>query len=144
MLILIPGFAGGSHSFKIWRRTDLASASAAATSRLEVWAFDRRTDQLEDGAGGELAETEARSDLAINWYFGNELGLPLDPRISAARRVPPGSDVPFIANWTHNVFTHDIDAVVDAAARDARLAQGFPGRPLARHAHSPRAMPPPT
>jgi len=115
VLVLVPGFAGGAHSLKIVAETMVAKAAAAGSIVLEVWAFDRRTDQLEDDAGGELAESEDDPELAMNWYFGTELGLALDPRISRRAVFHQGSDIPFIANFTYNMFIRDIDTVIDAA-----------------------------
>jgi len=118
----VPGFAGGAHSLKIVAETMVANAAAAGSIVLEVWTFDRRTDQLEDDAGGELAETEDDADLAMNWYFGTELALPLDPLLSRHAVFHEGTDIPFIANFTYNMFIHDIDAVIDAA-------RALPGSP---------------
>src|SRR6185369_1304337 len=115
ILVLVRGFAGGTHSLKIVAETMVAKAAAAGNIVLEVWAFDRRTDQLEDDLGGALADSEDDPDLGINWYFGGELGLALDPRITRRAVFHEGSDIPFIANFTYNMFIHDIDAVVDAA-----------------------------
>jgi|GEM_PF-652815 len=115
VLVLIPGFAGGSHSLKVVAETMVAKAAADGNIKLEVWTFDRRTDQLEDDAGAILAETDDDPELALNWYFGSELGLPLDPRLSRHAVFHEGSQVPFLANFTYNMFIHDIDALIDAA-----------------------------
>lgn len=116
VLVLVPGFAGGAHSLKIVAETMVAKAAAEGSIVLEVWNFDRRTDQLEDDEGGELAETEDDPELALNWYFGDELGLALDPRITRRAEFHQSSDLAFLAGFTYNQFIHDIDAVVDAAA----------------------------
>ena len=116
VLIVVPGFAGGSHSFKYLAENLLVRAQAGGTMTLEVWAYDRRTNQLEDRAGAALAETERDSLLAFNWYFGEQAGLPNDPRLSRRAVFHAGEDVPFIANWTPNVFARDIDVLVGAAA----------------------------
>jgi cysteine-rich repeat protein len=116
VLILVPGFAGGSHSFKYLAENLLVRAQAGGAMTLEVWAYDRRTNQLEDRAGAALAESERDPLLAFNWYFGDETGLPSDPRLSRRAVFHAGEDVAFIANWTPNVFARDIDTLVDAAA----------------------------
>ncbi|MBI5505598.1 MAG: alpha/beta fold hydrolase [Deltaproteobacteria bacterium] len=115
VMVLIPGFAGGSHSLKVVAETMVAKAAADGNIKLEVWTFDRRTDQLEDDAGAILAETEDDPELALNWYFGSELGLPLDPRLSRRAVFHDDSEVPFLANFTYNMFIHDIDAMIDTA-----------------------------
>ena len=50
---------------------------------LEVWAFDRRTNQLEDSAGLDIAEEFLSPEIALDWLYGGELGLPLDPLLAA-------------------------------------------------------------
>jgi cysteine-rich repeat protein len=116
VLVLVPGFAGGAHSLKIVAETMVARAAAEGGPVLEVWAFDRRTDQLEDDFGGILAESEDNPELALDWYFGAEMGLTLDPMLPRRAVFHDGSDIPFIANFTYNMFIRDIDAVIDAAA----------------------------
>jgi len=116
VLILVPGFAGGSHSFKYLAENLLVRAQAGGSMTLEVWAYDRRTNQLEDRAGAALAESERDPLLAFNWYFGGETGLPSDPRLTRRAVFHAGEDVAFIANWTPNVFARDIDVLVDVAA----------------------------
>jgi len=55
---------------------------AAGQIRLEVWAYDRRTNQLEDQVGAEIAEADLDPKLAVDWFFGAEMGLPLDSRLT--------------------------------------------------------------
>src|SRR3990172_12416898 len=51
ILILVPGFLGGAATFQ-----PLARQLVAATrGSVEVWAVDRRPNQLEDRRGGRLA-----------------------------------------------------------------------------------------
>ncbi len=128
ILILIPGFEGGANNFRILAQNLLRRAKADHDLRLEVWAFDRRTNQLEDTSGLDLAEAAHDSFLAENWLFGAELSLPLDPRLSRrAVFYNPQDDVPFLANWTNLVFSRDIDAVVTAALARARNGNVFLG-----------------
>ena len=105
------------------REPDPARAGRRA-STLEVWAYDRRSNQLEDLAGLDIAEEFASPEIALDWLFGGELGLTLHP---AARR---GAEPPRACSTTRRptcrssptgpnlVFSRDIDAVVDG--RDAR------------------------
>jgi carboxylesterase type B len=128
ILILVPGFEGGAANFRILAQNLLKRAKADHGIRLEVWAFDRRTNQLEDTAGLDLAEAAADPLLAGNWLFGTELELPLDPRLTRrAVFYNPQDDVPFLANWTNLVFSQDIDAVVNAALGQARNGNVFLG-----------------
>jgi cysteine-rich repeat protein len=115
VLILIPGFAGGSGSFSVLARNLLVRVQAAGQIVLEVWAYDRRTNFLEDLEGVDLANAAHDPELALNWFFGAEVGLPLAPALSRRAVFHAGSDVAFIANFTRHVFARDIDAVVEAA-----------------------------
>ncbi len=115
VLILVPGFVGGANSFKYLAENLIVRAQASAGMVLEVWAYDRRTNQLEDDAGVVLAEAERDPLLGLDWYFGGELGFALDPRLSRRAVFHDGADVAFLANWTFNMFARDIDVIVDAA-----------------------------
>jgi len=128
ILILVPGFEGGAANFRILAQNLLKRAKSDHNLRIEVWAIDRRTNQLEDQQGLDIAEAQLDAVLALNWLFGEELGLPLDPRLSRrAVFYNPQDDVPFLANWTNLVFTRDIDAVVDVALQQARNGNVFLG-----------------
>ena len=79
ILILIPGFLGGATTFDPLAR-DLVNAVG---SRLEVWAVDRRPNQLEDQLGGRHAqvgmlrgEPEALAEGA-QFYFPDTDNEPL-------------------------------------------------------------------
>lgn len=119
ILILIPGFEGGASDFRILAENVIPRAQAAGLV-LEIWGFDRRTNQLEDMVGLDIAEEFLSPEIALDWLYGDELTLPLGPILAAGpnRRsvfYDAQADVPFIANWTNLVFTRDIDAVVEAA-----------------------------
>jgi cysteine-rich repeat protein len=115
VLILIPGFAGGSHSFKVLAENLVVRAEAEGSTVLEVWAYDRRTNQLEDLEGAQIAFDERDALLALNWYFGAEAGITMDARLPRRAVFHEGDDVAFVANWTPNVYSRDIDAIVEAA-----------------------------
>ncbi len=131
ILILVPGFEGGAGDFKILAENLIARAQTGGQI-VEVWAFDRRTNQLEDSAGLDVAEEFLSPEIALDWLFGGELGLVLHPTLAAGpnRRsvfYDTQGDVPFIANWTNLVFSQDIDAVVEAARLVARNQNVFLG-----------------
>src|SRR5262245_12716514 len=114
------------------RRRILIVRAKNAGMVLEVWAFDRRTNQLEDTVGLDIAEEFLSPEIGLDWLFGGELGLPLDPILTAGpnRRAvfyDPQADVPFMANWTNPVFSRDIDAVVTMARAAARNQNVFLG-----------------
>lgn len=131
VLILVPGFEGGAGDMKILAENLIARA-IAASFRLEVWGIDRRTNQLEDLPGLDVAEEFADPLIALDWLYGAELGLSLHPLLAAGpnRRAvfyDTQADVPFIANWTPLVFSQDIDAVVEAARAVATNQNVFLG-----------------
>jgi pimeloyl-ACP methyl ester carboxylesterase len=125
ILILIPGFEGGAGDFKLLAENVIPRALADHGQVLEVWGYDRRTNQLEDLAGLDVAEQFLAPQVGLDWLFGGELGLTLHPALVAGpnRRAVfynVNADVAFMGNWTNLVFSRDIDAVV--AAADAAVA----------------------
>ncbi|MBW2446051.1 MAG: hypothetical protein JRG83_09020 [Deltaproteobacteria bacterium] len=131
ILVLIPGFEGGGASFQILAE-NLVTRGLENGRRLELWAVDRRGNQMEDRAGFAIAVENGNAQTALDWYFGAELGLPLDPALAAGpnRRVifhNPQEQTAFMANWTSQVFSQDIDAVVEAASGVATNGNVFLG-----------------
>jgi pimeloyl-ACP methyl ester carboxylesterase len=128
ILVLVPGFEGGAGGFKPLAENLLPRALVEHGQVLEVWAFDRRSHQLEDLAGLDLAEQAQDPQLALDWLFGGALGLP--PFMPLGRRAEfydAQGDIPFLANWTPLVHSQDIDAVVEAARVAARDGNVFLG-----------------
>ncbi len=120
VLILVPGFGGGAGNFEILAENLITRMLEDHGVILELWGYDRRTEQLEDRAGTLLAARLRDPLVALDWYYGNELGFGLHPELV----VGPGrralfynktDDVPFIANWTSLVFSRDIDVIVEEA-----------------------------
>jgi pimeloyl-ACP methyl ester carboxylesterase len=129
--IFVPGFEGGASDFKILAENIIPRAQAEGFG-LEVWALDRRSNQLEDSAGLEIAEEFLDADIGLDWLFGSELTLSLNPLLVAGpnRRAvfyDTQADVPFLASWTNLVFSQDIDAVVEAARATATNQNVFLG-----------------
>jgi pimeloyl-ACP methyl ester carboxylesterase len=128
ILVLVPGFEGGASGFQILAENLLARAYVEHGQILEVWAFDRRSHQLEDLEGLDVAEALQDPQIALDWLFGGELGLPLSPQLSRrAEFYDTQADIPFLANWTPLVHSQDIDAVVEAARAAARDGNVFLG-----------------
>ena len=120
VLILVPGFGSGVNPLRTLAENLIPRMLADKDIRLEVWAFARRDDKLEDRAGILIATDEQDVEIAQDWYYGAELGLALHPSLVAGpnRRAvfyDTQADIPFLANFTPDVFSHDIDAVVEAA-----------------------------
>jgi pimeloyl-ACP methyl ester carboxylesterase len=131
ILVLVPGFEGGAGDFKILAE-NLIPRAFAGGQRIEVWAFDRRGNQLEDLAGADIAEEFLDPQVALDWMFGGELGLTLHPVLASGpnRRAifyNTQADIPFMSNWTPLTFSRDIDAVVEAARLAARNQNVFLG-----------------
>ena len=121
ILILIPGFGSGVNPLRTLAENLIPKILADKNIRLEVWAFSRRDDLLEDRAGVHVAVAEQDAEIAQDWYYGTELGLTLHPSLVAGpnRRAVfynAQSDIPFLANFTPQVFSQDLDVVVEAAA----------------------------
>jgi hypothetical protein len=131
ILILIPGFEGGAGNFKILAENTVPRARGRGMN-LEIWAFDRRGHQIEDLAGQDIAEAQSDAEILLDWFYGAELGFDLHPALVAGpnRRAEfhnEHQDTAFMANWTHLVFSQDIDAVVEAARAAAANQNVFLG-----------------
>ena len=132
ILILVPGFGAGANNFRIMAENLIPRVRRDHGLILEVWGFHRRSDQLEDRAGAVLATASRNAQVALDWYYGAQLGLTLHPDLVAGpnRRAVfynSSSDIPFLANWTGEVFSRDLDVVVDLARATATNANVFLG-----------------
>ncbi|HSN84576.1 MAG TPA: hypothetical protein VLS88_18495, partial [Polyangiales bacterium] len=132
ILVLVPGFEGGASTFAVLAEELLRRAKDEASVVVEVWAIDRRSNQLEDTAGLDLAEQEEDPLLGLDFLFGDQLGLEMHPTLTSEldRRAVfynSGDDLAFMAQWTGLVHSQDIDAVVERARSVARNANVFLG-----------------
>ena len=77
ILILVPGFLGGAATFQPLARQLVAATDGA----LEVWAVDRRPNQLEDRRGAVLAAEGDPASLtaAAQFYFPDRDNRPFAP-----------------------------------------------------------------
>lgn len=120
ILILVPGFGSGVNPLRTLAENLIPKMLADNGLLVEVWGFSRRDDLLEDREGLLIAAAEKDEAIAQDWYYGGELGLVLHPSLVSGpnrRAVFYNStdDIPFLANFTPQVFSQDIDVVVDAA-----------------------------
>lgn len=120
ILILVPGFGSGVNPLRTMAEELIPRMLADKDFRLEVWGFSRRDDLLEDREGTQIGAAEKDPSIVQDWYYGAELGLTLHSSLVAGpnrRAVFYNSqdDIPFLASFTPDVFSHDIDAVVEAA-----------------------------
>jgi pimeloyl-ACP methyl ester carboxylesterase len=132
IVVLVPGFEGGAATFAVLAENLMRRAKGEASLVVEVWAVDRRSNQLEDTVGLDLAEQEQDPLLGLDFLFGEELGLEMHPTLASEldRRAifyDSGADLAFMAQWTSLVHSQDIDAVVEAARSVARNANVFLG-----------------
>lgn len=132
IFIAVAGFGGGANNFKILAENLLPRMLEDHGLVFEVWGFHRRTNQLEDTAGVAIATELVEPLVALDWYFGADLGLSLHPALVAGpnRRAVfynDSGDIPFLANFTSHVFSQDIDAVVEVARSVARNSNVFLG-----------------
>ena len=128
IVVLVPGFQGGASTFAVLAESLMRRAKAESSMVVEVWAVDRRSNQLEDTVGLDLAEQEQDPSLGLDFLFGDELGLELDSRLDRrAIFYNSGDDLAFMSQWTTLVHSQDIDAVVEAARSAARNANVFLG-----------------
>ena len=132
ILVTIPGLWGGASSFFILAENLIRRAIEQDNLVLEVWAVDRRSNQLEDTVGLDIAESLSEPIVGVDFLFGEALGMELGPALVEGpnrRAVFYNShvDTAFMAQWTTLVHSQDIDAVIDAARDAARNNNVFLG-----------------
>jgi pimeloyl-ACP methyl ester carboxylesterase len=132
ILVLVPGFEGGASNFLLLADALLRRAQEENSLTLEVWAMDRRSNQLEDTVGLDIAEDLNDPQVGLDFLFGTELGLALSqPLVDGPNRRAVfhnnSSDTAFIAEWTPLVHSLDIDAIVQKASEAALNGNVFLG-----------------
>jgi len=132
IIVLVPGFEAGASTFALLAENLLRRAAAEGNLVLEVWAFDRRSNQLEDRVGLDIAEDLQDPMVGLDFLFGDAVGLELSQALvdGPDRRVifyNSTEDTAFMAQWTPLVHSQDIDAVVEAARVAARSGNVFLG-----------------
>jgi pimeloyl-ACP methyl ester carboxylesterase len=130
IMIAIAGFGGDANNFKIMAEDLIPKMLADHGLVVEVWGYHRRSDPLEDREGALLGADAADPLVALDWYYGTELGLAPHPLLSTGpnRRsvfYNTSSDIPFLANWTTHVFSRDIDVIVETAQATASNGNVF-------------------
>ncbi|HTF35496.1 MAG TPA: hypothetical protein VK714_17555 [Myxococcota bacterium] len=136
ILILVPGFVSGAGPF-----TPLAQQLVRSFGgNLEVWAIDRRPNQLEDLRGSHYAQSkleQATPDLngfldAIQFYFPDQPGVDVngngiqDPPFAlpdalggtSPFRQLDQNDARFMAYWGVDTYVRDWKILVDKAREE--------------------------
>ncbi len=118
VLVLNPGTSSGAAYFK-----PLAHDIVRATrGRWQVWAVERRENQLEDHS---VLDQAKRDEITGEELFDYYLGWLADPSVTEHFELIPDSEVAFARGWGMNVEVKDLRRVVKAAAkRDRRVVLG--------------------
>lgn len=118
ILLMIPGGNGGANNFDYMAR-ELVRMSGG---QVEVWAFERRPNLLEDLTGMEAAEAAGDVDLAVGYYYeGRELGG------RSFEGFLGQEEVPFLSEWGLVNVMEDIQAAVARIPADRRRTNLFVG-----------------
>ena len=120
MLVMIPGILEGANGFEYIGRQLLYVAKTRNDLDLEVWAFDRRNNCLEDLTGVEKAEVTPNLDTAIDlsidyYYLGGEVdGRTFDGFLTNA-------DLPFLSEFGLKMDTEDIFTIIQTMVPDPEM-----------------------
>lgn len=97
VLVLVPGTGGGAGSV-----APIARDLSRQVPKLQVWAVDRRSQQLEDTSGFEPGDPEAAADYYLGFKY---------------EKV---TDVPFVADWGFATEMNDLHRVIEKAGKRGR------------------------
>jgi pimeloyl-ACP methyl ester carboxylesterase len=107
VLVLNPGTSASAAYFR-----PLASFIVKETKGWQVWAVERRENQLEDQSVFDQAKAGEVSTTRMFEYY---LGYLTDPSVTDHFEDIPDSDVPFARGWGMNVEIEDLRRVVKKA-----------------------------
>lgn len=127
VLVAMPGTLAASHSYLILAENLVRRMWAEHKAVVEVWGVDRRSVALQDMEGLNIAERERDAALGLNYLYGGELGLPLPAQLKRRAVFHESREIPFLADWTPQVHSLDLDAVVTQAHTVARDGNVFLG-----------------
>lgn len=130
IVVAIPGFEGGASNYAVLAQNLIRRARDKRSVVLELWALDRRSNQLEDTVGLDISESLQNPQVGLDFLFGEPLGLALSPELvnGPNRRAifyNSNVDTAFMAQWTTLVHSLDIDAVIDQALATVRSGNVF-------------------
>jgi pimeloyl-ACP methyl ester carboxylesterase len=120
ILIFNAGFGGDTNNAKMLIEDFIPKMFADHGLLIEIWGYHRRSNQLEDREGVLIAAAAGDEDMGLDWFYGADMGFTLSPALVAGpnRRAVyynTTDDIPFLANWTVQMASRDIDAIVEAA-----------------------------
>jgi pimeloyl-ACP methyl ester carboxylesterase len=110
--VLVPGTNGGRGDFTLTAREIVARVP-----RVQVWAVDRRSQQLEDT--GVFARA-LRGDVSLRQMFDYYAGWIADSSIQPHYQPPDPATLGFAAGWGLRVQLEDVRRVVSQARRGGR------------------------
>ncbi|MCW2986995.1 MAG: alpha/beta hydrolase [Conexibacter sp.] len=112
VLVLVPGTNGGRGDFTLTARELVKDVPG-----LQVWAVDRRSQQLEDTSVFTAALAGTVTPQAMFDYYA---GWIADPQITPHYQPPDASKLGFAADWGLRVQLEDVKRVVDRARKDGK------------------------
>lgn len=118
ILVLVPGTNGGAGDFDYMAR-ELIRRSRGT---VEVWAFERRPNLIEDLTGMEAAEAAGDVQVAIDYYF-NDAGI----QGKAFDGFLGQDDVSYLSEWGLDSVMHDIRAAIARVPETRRATNVFLG-----------------
>jgi pimeloyl-ACP methyl ester carboxylesterase len=112
VLVLNPGTSASAAYFR-----PLASFIVDETKGWQVWAVERRENQLEDHSVFDQAKAEQVSTQRMFEYY---LGFLTDPNVTDHFQFIPDDEVGFARGWGMNVEIEDLRRVVANAQKHGR------------------------
>src|SRR3954469_14672368 len=112
VLVLVPGTNGGRGDFTLTAREIAARAPG-----VQVWAVDRRSQQLEDTS---VFARALRGTASLQEMFNYYAGWIADPSIQPHYQPPDLTKLGFAADWGLRVQLEDVKRVVDRARAGGR------------------------
>lgn len=127
ILVAVPGTLAASHSYLVLAENLMQRMYKDHGLVVELWGVDRRSVHLQDMEGLQIAEYKRDPLIALNFLYGSELGLPLHRSLRRRAVFHEQTEMSFMGNWTAQVHSQDIDAIVEEARKEARKGNVFLG-----------------
>jgi hypothetical protein len=112
VLVLVPGTSAGAAYFAPFARTLVARAKG-----WQVWAVERRENQLEDQSMLDAAKQGKANGQQLFDYY---LGYLANPAITTHFKLIPDADVGYARQWGMRVEVEDLHRVIAAARKGGR------------------------
>jgi len=109
VLVLNPGTSASSAYFR-----PLAQFVVSETNGWQVWAVERRENQLEDHS---MVDAVKQGDATTQELFNYYLGYINDPSVTTHFQGVPDADVPFARQWGMRTTVEDLRRVVKKAGK---------------------------